>query len=727
MGKVCVYGFLFVYLQIEFPYARIMDRIELNNLQRYILYTVIYIVTVAGVFLMLPKNTTVDQYYEVGKPWDYDVMIAPVDFPIYKSEEKMEKEMDSVQRFLVPYMVTDSVEMTAAMNSLQVLSTEGTNDKAYRDLMLLVRKAYKDGIISVEEKEWFESLELTTVKVVAADFSTTEIPVSRLHTVSEVYNKLINALQDFGYDETTIKSLRISQFIAINLKIDKVKTEEAKKELVALVLPTSGMVVKGEKIIEKGEIVTEKKALVLESLKKISAEEGDSDKTTVWTICADVVLLTLFYALLWGYLILFRPKIFRSARETLFLMLSSVMMLGFFSFVVVYLKYREYIVPMAMLPLVVRVFFDSRTALYVHIVTILAASMFVDNPAEFMIIELIAGMVAVLSLKDINSRKQLLGAAFIVFVTYMLTFIGLRLSVGIEIMDIDWWTTGTFLINAVCLLLAYGIIFVVEKLFGFLSDVSLGELANVNNPLINQFANKCPGTFQHVLQVGNLAEHVASKVGANPLLVRAGAMYHDLGKMTNPMVFTENRTVGVNPLADLSLIESADVIIRHVEDGVKIAKKNGLPFQIIEFILTHHGTSKTRFFYNQWINEHPGETPPDGKFTYKGYKPRTKETIILMMADSIEAASRSLKEYNEETIGKLVENIVTAQIMDGQFSDAPITFRDVQIAKESFKEDILNIYHSRIAYPEIKDDKGKTPMQLAKEINISFPRRFTKR
>ncbi|MCQ2344215.1 MAG: HDIG domain-containing protein [Paludibacteraceae bacterium] len=704
-----------------------MDRIELSNAQRYALYTVIYIVTVVGVFLMLPENTTVDQYYEVGKPWNYDAMIAPMDFPIYKSEERIAKERDSLHQFLVPFMMVDSVEMMAAINSLQVLSTEGTNDRAYRDLLLMVRKMYINGVVSTEDKEWFESIGITTVSVIMPDFSTNEVPVSKLKTVSQAYNRLYDALKDVGYDEETIKSLRVSRFVSINLKIDKVKTDEALKELEAMVLPTSGMVVEGEKIIDKGEIVTERKAQVLNSLRKISAEDNSEKETTWWTIGADIILLLMYYALLWGYLVLFRPKIFKSARETLFLMLASVMMLGLFSLVVVQLKYREYIVPMAMLPLVVRVFFDSRTALYVHIVTTLAASMFVDNPAEFIIIELIAGMVAVLSLKDINNRKQLLRAALIVFVTYMLTFISLRLSMGIDIESVDWWTTGTFLINAICLLLTYGVIFLVEKVFGFLSDVSLGELANVNNPLINQFANKCPGTFQHVLQVGNLAEHVATKVGANPLLVRAGAMYHDLGKMNNPMVFTENRAAGINPLEDLTLIESSDLIIRHVEDGVKIAKKNGLPFQIIEFILTHHGTSKTRFFYNQWVNEHPGEEPPKDKFTYKGPKPRTKETIILMMADSIEAASRSLKEYNKETIGKLVENIVTSQIMDGQFTDAPITFRDLQIAKESFKEYLLNIYHSRVAYPEINDGKGKTPMQLAKEINISFPRRFTKR
>lgn len=704
-----------------------MERIELKNTQRYALYTVLYILTVIGVFLMLPSNTTVDQYYEVGKPWDYDALRAPMDFPIYKSAEKIERERDSLMKFLAPYLETDTAEMEAAINSLQILSTEGTNERAYRDLMLIMQKVYMDGVISVEDKEWFVSTGITTVNVINPDLSIREVSVSTLNTVSQVYNKLNSALQSLGYDEATIKELRISRFISINLTIDKAKTEIARKELLSTVLPTSGMVVKGEKIIDKGEIVTDKKAQILYSLKKMSAEEKLDNKTTLWTIFADILLLTLFYGLLWGYLVLFRIKIFKSARETLFLMLSSVMMIGLFSFVVVHLGYKEYIVPMAMLPLVVRVFFDSRTALYVHIVTILAASLFVNNPSEFLILELIAGMVSVLSLKDINNRKQLMRAALLVFIMYMVMYICLRLSVGLKLNEIDWYTTGTFLINAICLLLTYGVIYLIEKTFGFISDVSLVELANVNNPLITQFANKCPGTFQHVLQVSNLATHVASKVGANPLLVRAGAMYHDIGKMNNPMVFTENRSGGINPLAELSLIESSDVIIRHVEDGVKIAKKHNLPFPIIEFILTHHGTSKTRFFYNQWINEHPNEEPPIGKFTYKGPKPRTKETIILMMADSIEAASRSLKEYNEETIDKLVENIVNSQIMDGQFSDAPISFRDVQIAKNSFKEEILNIYHNRISYPEIKDGKEKTPMQLAKEINISFPRRFTKR
>jgi putative nucleotidyltransferase with HDIG domain len=404
-------------------------------------------------------------------------------------------------------------------------------------------------------------------------------------------------------------------------------------------------------------------------------------------------------------------------------------MLGLLALVTQYIELNEYIVPFAMLPLVVRVFFDSRTALYVHIVTVLLAAQMVPDATEFVMLHLLAGMAAVSSLKDMNARAQLVKSSLLIFVVYGVSFVAMELARGVEIEHVDWSMLFVFALNAIALLFAYGLIFIIEKVFGFLSEVTLVELSNINSPLLMEFSEKCPGTFQHVLQVSNLAVEVAKKVGANALLVRTGALYHDLGKMVNPMYYTENQT-GVNPLNDLSYEEAAQIVISHVQEGVKIAEKYNLPYQIIEFISMHHGCSKVKYFYNSFKNQYPDKEIDERKFTYPGPLPATKETAILMMSDVVEAASRSLKSYDKESISGLVEKIIDGQIADGQFKNAPLSFHDVEIAKSVFVEKLMNIYHTRISYPELKnkeEDKGALG-EINKTLKrVRSPYRFQKK
>ena len=394
-----------------------------------------------------------------------------------------------------------------------------------------------------------------------------------------------------------------------------------------------------------------------------------------------------------------------------------------------YLELNEYLMPFALLPLVVRVFFDSRTALYVHIITVLLAGQMVSDATEFVFLQILVGMVAVSSLKDMNSRAQLVKSALLIFVVYGVSFVAMELARGVDVESVDWAMLFVFALNAVALLFAYGLIFIIEKLFGFLSEVTLVELSNINSPLLMEFSEKCPGTFQHVLQVSNLAVEVAKKIGANALLVRTGALYHDLGKMVNPMYYTENQT-GVNPLNELPYEEAAQVIISHVQEGVKIAEKHNLPYQIIEFISMHHGCSKVKYFYNSFKNTYPDREVDERKFTYPGPLPSTKETAILMMSDAVEAASRSLKSYDEESISKLVESVVNGQMADGQFRNSPISFKDVEVAKRVFVEKLKNIYHTRIQYPELKnntEDKS-TLGEINKTLKrVRSPYRFQKR
>jgi len=714
-------------LQIElFHSTENVNRIEFKNWQRYLAYALAYVLTVVCVYFMLPANSEMDQYYEVGKPWTYDTKIAPMDFPIYKTEERMQAERDSLQSLLVPFMDMDTSHSSDAIRIVEALQNSGENRKAYELLASNLRYVYDQGIISIDDKNWMQKMALDGIMIIYPDNTAKECLLEEVLTPREACSAVEQALISSRISPETVKAIKVSKYISSNLIVNEDKTEMARRNLTNSVMPTSGMVQEGEKIVDKGEVVTEDIDLMLQSLKRVSREDKDTRITSFWTVFGDIILIMGVYVLLWLYLMFFRPKIFRSARESLFLVFSSILMIATLSICVRFFQFSEYLVPFAILPLVVRVFFDSRTALYIHWVTVLVSSLFVSNPAEFIIIQSLVGMVAISSLKDVTSRSQLVRSASIILGVYILAYLALRFSVGTKFEDINFWMIGVFFINSVCILLTFGFIYLVEKIFGFLSDITLLELSNVSSQLFRDFATKCPGTCQHVMQVSNLAESVARAVGANPMLAKAGAMYHDIGKMSNPMCYTENQAGGVNPTASLDHRQGAQLIISHVTEGVKLAKKHNLPFQIIEFIVMHHGTSVTRFFYNSYANEHQGEQVPVEWFKYPGPIPRTKETVIVMMCDSIEAASRSLKEYTEESISKLVEGIVSSQMNDGQYDDAPITMRDITTAKRVIKEELLNIYHSRISYPELHQT-DKTPFELAKEININLPRRFTKR
>jgi len=363
-----------------------------------------------------------------------------------------------------------------------------------------------------------------------------------------------------------------------------------------------------------------------------------------------------------------------------------------------------FIIPFALLPIIIRVFFDSRTALFAHIITVLIVSLMVDNPYQFLLIQIVAGMVAVSGLKEMTQRSQLAQSALIIFITYSLTYLALEfISEGV-FNRIYWTPLVYFAISSTFLLFAYLLIFILEKIFGLMSSVTLLELSNINSNLMIQFAEKAPGTFHHTLQVSNLATEAAKKIGANSLLVRTGALYHDVGKMENPGLFIENQHGGQNPLDELDFTEAAQKIIKHVPDGIKIAKKEHLPEQIIHFITTHHGLSKAKYFYNAFINANPRIKPDPSLFTYPGPLPDTKETAILMMADAVEARARSLNEYNEKSISDCVEDMINMQIAEGQFKNAPLSFRDVETIKAVFKEKITSMYHTRIEYPKVKED-----------------------
>ena len=447
--------------------------------------------------------------------------------------------------------------------------------------------------------------------------------------------------------------MNIKRLIVPNLSIDKNKSDLALDELLKNITSSSGMVQTGERIIDRGEIVKYEQFKILNSLKKEYLQHAP-ERNNKLVALADIFMIAGLLALFVIYVVLFRPEFIR-LKNSLFIILMILLVTGCASFIMNYAPNMINIVPFTLIAIIIRIFFDSRTALFVHNIVVLIVSLFVPSPFVFLMLHIPAGMIAVSTLKQLTHRAQLVQSAIFIFITYA---------------------------------------------FSYLSDVTLVELSNINNKLLMDFSAKAPGTFQHVIQVSTLAAAIAQKINANTLLTRTGALYHDIGKMKNPMCFIENQTSGFNPLNDMSYEDAARVIIAHVDDGVKIAEQNGLPQKIINFIRSHHARSTVKYFYIMEQKAHPDKEIDRSRFSYNGRLPDTKEEAIVMMADSVEAASRSLKEYNETTIGELVENIVNSQVSEGAFKDAPLTFKHLEIAKAVLKEKLINIYHSRIEYPK---------------------------
>lgn len=690
---------------------------------RYAVYAVSLILSIVATYFLFPQTDDFSHYFEIGKPWTYEALMAPKDFAVYKSDAALESERAEAMKGLEPYVTQD------INHRLQIVGVSNTRMSDW--LRERLNEVYAVGVIALQDKQEFEALGVEKVIVLEGNVVKEKVLLDDIFTPKTAYDYILaKAKMEVWIDDNLLRASNVAEYIEPNVSIDRVKTDQAIRIIADGVMMTSGMVQKGEKIIDKGEVVTEETYQILKSLQRaMDGGEEVQGKDDVWRVIGNVVLIILLFVLLMVYFVLFRPKVLESIRATEFMLLMVLGMLGLLALVTQYLELNEYIVPFAMLALVVRVFFDSRTALYVHIITVLLACQMVPDATEFAFLQILAGMVAVSSLKDMNSRAQLVKSAVLIFVVYSVSFVAMELARGVEISSVDWVMLFVFALNAVALLFAYGLIFIIEKLFGFLSEVTLVELSNINSPLLMEFSEKCPGTFQHVLQVSNLAVEVAKKIGANALLVRTGALYHDLGKMVNPMYYTENQT-GVNPLNELPYEEAAQVIISHVQEGVNIAEKHNLPYQIVEFISMHHGCSKVKYFYNSFKNKYPDREIDERKFTYAGPLPATKETAILMMSDAVEAASRSLKSYDEESIAKLVEGVVNGQIADGQFRNSPISFRDVEVAKRVFVEKLKNIYHTRIQYPELKNNKeDKSALgEINKTLKrVRSPYRFQKK
>ncbi|MDD5184270.1 MAG: HDIG domain-containing protein [Paludibacter sp.] len=668
--------------------------VQLQNISKIGLFLCL----IAIIAELFPTENTFKYQFEIGKPWSYDLMTASFDFPIYKSEEQIGKERDDFLKDFTPYFQLDITTANKQINKLFSDEKIKTGKlPAFRNyLKSKFKSIYSVGIISVEDYNNLLETNRKNISVILPNRMTHNVSIENIYTPKTAYEEIIKNAPD------RINSYDLNVYLIENLKYDSTTTELSKADLLKNLSLTSGMVQTGERIIDRGEIVTPAIYMELNSLKIEYEKRKELIQQSAIVVVGEIIMISGLVFLFFLYINLFRPRIYDKFNDLLFISILIVMVMGLASFSMRYSSISYYMVPYALLPIIIRVFYDSRTALFAHVITMLIISLMVDNSFQFVLLQIIIGMVAVSSLKDMTQRSQLAQTALYIFLTYSLAFLAFEFISEGNINSVHWGQLIYFAISSVILLFAYVLIYFFEKIFGLISSITLVELTNVNSDLMMKFAEVAPGTFQHTLQVSNLATEAAKKISANSLLVRTGALYHDIGKMKHPEFFTENQMGGKNPLFEMDFEEASRIVISHVTDGVEIAKKSHLPEQIINFIVTHHGLSKTKFFYNSFINAHPEQKPNDAAFTYPGPLPNNKETAILMMADAVEARSRSLPEYTEESINEMVETMINSQIADGQFKDAPITFRDVETVKSVFKEKIKNIYHTRIAYPETK-------------------------
>ena len=673
---------------------------------RDLLYKVlIFIGTVAIIVYFLPRDGKFNYQFDIDKPWKYGQLMATFDFPIYKDDAVVKREQDSILAAFQPYYQLDkSIEKTAISKLKADYQSHLRDIVPSSDYMRYLEKRlseiYKAGILSTEGLDQLRQ-DSTTGIMVIDDKLANQRSTEQLFSVKDAYTYLLTA-DTAHYSPIILRQCSLNEYLYPNLSYDEQRTETAKKETLDNYAWANGIVVSGQKIIDRGEIIDQETYNILESLRKESIQRSESLGQKRLILTGQTLFVGIFILCFMLYLDLFR-KDYYERKGSLSLLFTLIMFYCVVTALMVANNiYNVYIIPYAMLPVIIRVFLDSRTAFLTQVVTILICSICLRYPHEFILLQLAAGLVAIFSLRELSQRSQLFRTALLVILTYAALYFSFELITENDLSKLNGSMYTYFTVNGVLLLFTYPLLFLLEKTFGFTSNVTLVELSNINSPLLRRLSETVPGTFQHSMQVANLAAEAANRIGAKSQLVRTGALYHDIGKMENPVFFTENQSRGVNPHKNLRYEQSAQVIISHVTDGLKLAEKNNLPKVIKDFISTHHGRGKTKYFYISWKNEHPDEEPNEELFTYPGPNPFTRETAILMMADAVEAASRSLPEYTEDSINNLVDKIIDSQVEEGYFKECPITFKDIATVKSVFKEKLKTIYHTRISYPELK-------------------------
>ena len=662
--------------------------------------------TVALIVWFLPRDSNSKRYnYDVGKPWMYQSFIAQFDFPIYKTEEAIKQEQDSILQTLMPYYNYDPTREKKELEKFNKdFSIELTGlSHAYRAKIIdRIHRLYAAGIMNTPEYNAIAHRDSTNMVKVVDGKSATPTEIGCIYSTMSAYEALLKD-EELSKDRATLQKLNLTNYLEPNLTYDKEKTETEKNDMLGSIPLASGMVLSGQKIIDRGEIVDDYTYRVLSSFERELQRRNATQKELTTTFIGQVIYVTILVMLFTMYIALFRKDYFDKPRSIMMLYVMITVFPIIVAMMIDHNWFNVYIVPFAMAAIFARMFMDSRTAFVTQLTIVLICAAAVKYQYEFIIIQIVSGLVAIYSLRELSSRAQVIKTAALVTVSCCAVYLALQMMQETDVLKLDSKMYTHFAVNGVLLLLSYPLMYLIEKTFGFTSNVTLFELSNTFKGVLRNLSEVAPGTFQHSITVGNLAAEVANRIGADSLLVRVGALYHDIGKMTNPAFFTENQA-GVNPHDALTCKESAKIIIGHVTEGVKIAEKANLPTIIKDFILTHHGRGMAKYFYIKYQNEHPDEVVDKEQFTYPGPNPFTREQALLMMADTCEAASRSLQEYTEESISSLVDRLIDAQVADGCFKDCPITFRDIAQAKQVLTERLMSIYHTRIQYPELKKE-----------------------
>lgn len=664
------------------------------------------IATTIVVVLLLPHDNVPKFDYQQDHPWQYDQLIADAEIPLFKSEEVLQAERDSLLKKYQPYYNQSvSIREQSMKKFKDKLSSgsfglsQGLASYAAKRL----RQAYDIGIIKAEDDAEGDSTLM--IRVISGN-TARSVPIISFMTPREAYNWLFDdpVMQK---QRLVLQQCNLNEFIEPNIIYDKERNEIETNDLLSSIPVASGIIQVGEKIIGRGEVVDTKAYLAISSYVKEKEQRITSRTETLTTYGGQLLYVLTLVLIFTTYLVLYRNDYFDNIRSYAMLYSLIIIMPVIVSLVMKHHFFTVYILPLCMAPMFIRIFMDSRTAFITHTIIVMLSATAVQKQFDFIAIELVGGLVAIYTLRELSNRSQVFVAAITVGVAEAITYTSLQLIHSTQTIELDTGMYYHFVGNAVLLLLTYPLMFIVEKTFGFTSAVTLFELSDTNKDTLRRLSEVAPGTMQHSITVGNLASEIASRIGAKPLEVRVGALYHDIGKMRHPVFFTENQA-GINPHKRISEIDSAQVVISHVTEGLRIAEKANLPTLIQDFIRTHHGAGMAKYFYVQYKNNHPDEEVDNSLFSYPGPNPFTREQAILMMADGVEAASRSLSEYTEESISALVNRLIDGQVNEGFFQNCPITFRDIQTAKEVLIERLKSIYHTRIAYPELHSTKEKT-------------------
>ncbi|MDF1672443.1 MAG: HDIG domain-containing protein [Vicingaceae bacterium] len=662
------------------------------------------LLSVIVIVFLFPKEGKFKYEFQKNKPWVHQDLLAPFDFAINKTNDEIAFEKQAIKKQQSLYFNIDYEVLNKVPQDLKKWFDENWKDSANTDLKqqsFSLAKQYLDTIYQKGIIQLIDELEGKSkgyvVLIMNGNNEVEELELGNLFTIKSSYDFVASSL---GNNSNNFVLEAVESQLKQNVIFNKDLTKKDLNDELSSISLVKGGFFEKQKIISKGEIVNDEKFNILQSLKTEYESKLGNENQSLWLIIGQsIMMLVLFYAL-FVFLKSVSRNVFYNNFDLGFLLIIIV---GFIAITALVLKFENtsvYVIPFCIIPLLVSTFFGKRLALFVFLVTIFIISFFVPNPFEFILLQSITGIVTIFTVLRVNKRAELFYTAIIIMLVISVSYFGLSLIQETSIDTINWDAFGWFGIAAGFTLLTYPLIYLFEKIFGYVSDVTLLELSDTNNKLLKELNLKAPGTFQHSLQVSNLAEEAIQEIGGNPLLVRTGALYHDIGKMYAPAYFIENQSTGVNPHDELGYEESADIIINHVIKGIELAKEYKLPEQIIDFIRTHHGTTKTQYFLRMYKNENPDEEIDESIFEYPGPIPYSKETAVLMMADSVEAASRSLKKYDGDSISNLVNGIIDSQVAQNQFINTNITFRDVTTLKKMFIKKLMNIYHIRIEYPK---------------------------